>query len=268
MKVFKIAICITGQLSRLETQTKIKNIFKENQAKNVVLHGFASLERGQARYSNAVTSSNCSLSSTALEEISPWLVSSSINDHKSLSGSVNHQTWKNYRREKSSRERRARLENHLAQFWQMRNCAQLIEAHEKKSKIYYDVILKIRDNTLVQRAFNYNEKKIRAIKKPMVKKCLSWKGYNDKVILFPRGFMSDVLKAPVEDFFLKPELSQKIRNTETWLKQVYDSRELLVGKESNLSSFPFVDGRCAFVRGQERWFPVDPKKDCSLLSLL
>ena len=41
-----------------------------------------------------------------------------------------------------------RLQHHLSQFAHMRTCAQLIEAREVRMGWHYDVVLKMRDNTI------------------------------------------------------------------------------------------------------------------------
>ena len=40
------------------------------------------------------------------------------------------------------------MQHHLSQFVHMRTCAQLIQAAEVRERALYDIILKMRDNTI------------------------------------------------------------------------------------------------------------------------
>ena len=76
----------------------------------------------------------------------------------------------------------------------MRTCAQLIDAAEVRHRAHYDVILKMRDNTLAVRPFAVGLD--HATGRARTKRCVEWGGYNDKAMLIPRRYMDGALRAP------------------------------------------------------------------------
>ena len=120
----------------------------------------------------------------------------------------------------------------------------------------YDVILKMRDNTIAISPFVVT-KALHADGKAKSKKCVEWGGYNDKAMFIPRRFMGGALRAPAEDFFLVPDTGRGIPNSERLLRKVLDRHRVKVDRVQP-AVLPLVDGRCS----AEGWCLVEEGKDC------
>ena len=69
---------------------------------------------------------------------------------------------------------------------------------------HYDVVLKMRDNTLAITPFAVTPAHARG--PTLSKRCVEWGGYNDKAMLIPRRYMDGALRSVPEDFFLTPKI--------------------------------------------------------------
>lgn len=140
---------------------------------------------------------------------------------------------------------------------------------------HYDVILKMRDNTVAVSKFAV--RRAHAAAKARTKACVEWGGYNDKAMLIPRRYMDGALRcaplrptswlsscpppprlcqprgrwarrvrrsAPSEDFFLTRGIGKGIPNSERLLRAVLDRNHVAVSKIS-AEALPLVDGRCS-----------------------
>lgn len=102
----------------------------------------------------------------------------------------------------ASQERFVRVNNNLVQYVSWRNCAKAISAHEMETGKFFDVVLRVRDNSLVYKPFKLLDLlQHLSPQKPMrlpsseadfqhirslpvlVKGCSGWGGHNDKVPL-------------------------------------------------------------------------------------
>uniref|UniRef100_A0A7S2I821 Uncharacterized protein n=1 Tax=Haptolina brevifila TaxID=156173 RepID=A0A7S2I821_9EUKA len=137
----------------------------------------------------------------------------------------------------------------------MRTCAQLIEAHEVRTHNHYDVILKMRDNTLAVSPFVLHPR--HAAGSARTKKCVEWGGFNDKAMVVPRRYLDGALRGPSEDFFLTKDLGRGIPNSERLLRAVLDRRGVQVQRVTP-EQLPLVDGRCS----PQGWCLVEEGKDC------
>jgi hypothetical protein len=205
----RIAICIVGQLSRLELDSKIHNVLHPTAGlKPAALRVFLALEVGPVLYSNldfgailAQQHGSChkQLSRSELKaKLHPWFGAADLRNHTTRG--INMAKWPRYRRDRPSRERETRMQHHLSQFAHMRTCAQLIQAHEVAEGFHFDMVLKMRDNTLAISPIALSAAHVPG--RARSKACIEWGGYNDKVMLIPRRFMDGALRAPSEDFFL------------------------------------------------------------------
>lgn len=199
----RIAICIVGQLSRLEVDSKVTNILKptwEQPEKPEALDVFLALEQGGYFFSNidngaihAQQHPGCrqELSSSEVRRrFAPWFSAAMYSTHATRD--INLSQWRRYRRERPAEERMTRLQHHLSQFAHMRTCAQLVQASEVAAKRHYDLILKMRDNTIAVSPLALSKQHIGD--HCWSKGCIEWKGYNDKVMLIPRVHMDGALR--------------------------------------------------------------------------
>ena len=259
----RIAVCIAGQLSRLEIASKIENVLKPTAATQPeALDLFLALEVGAQIYSNldfgailAQQVHNCGqlTESVARDHLAPYLAAASFTNHTTRS--IDLSNWRRYRKDRPTAERLTRLQHHLSQFVHMRTCARMIEAHEITKGMHYDVVLKLRDNTIAVAPFAIRRQ--HAIGPVLTKDCVHWGGYNDKVMVLPRQWMDACLRAPSEDFFLVKDIGRGISNSERLLKAVLDRRGVRVQRVSP-EAIPLVDGRCV----SQGWCLVENGKDC------
>ena len=82
----------------------------------------------------------------ATEQFSPWLAAAHFSNHTTRH--IELLNWGRYRRDRPRIERQTRLQHHLSQFAHMRTCAQLMQEREVATRAHYDVVLKMRDNTV------------------------------------------------------------------------------------------------------------------------
>jgi hypothetical protein len=261
----RVAVCITGQLSRLEIHSKVENVLKPTAAtRPAALDVFLALEVGKTLYSNldfgailAQQHSECGGASVteqaAREKLAPWLVGARFSNHTTRS--IDLSQWRRYRKDRPQTERMTRLQHHLSQFAHMRTCAQLIQAHEVRNGWHYDVVLKMRDNTLAVSPFVVGS--VHATGRARTKRCVEWGGYNDKAMTIPRRYMDGALRAPSEDFFLSRDIGRGIPNSERLLRAVLDRNGVKVDRVDP-EALPLVDGRCS----PFGWCLVEEGKDC------
>lgn len=261
----RIAVCIAGQLSRLEIASKVENILKPTAATQpATLHVFLAMEVGKTIYSNldfgailAQQHNKCGGSQmteqAARAQLAPWLADARFSEHTTRT--IDLSSWKRYRRDRPDTERVTRLQHHLSQFAHMRTCAQLIEAREVSSRAHYDVVLKLRDNTLAVSPFVIRREHAAGLAR--TKRCVEWGGYNDKAMIVPRRFMSGALRAPSEDFFLVRHLGRGIPNSERLLRSVFERNGVQVSRITP-EELPLVDARCS----PFGWCLVEENKDC------
>ena len=261
----RIAVCVAGQLSRLEIDSKVENVLKPTAASQpAALDVFLALEVGKTIYSNldmgaiiAQQQGTCGAGAltpeAAKDRLAPWLRGARFSNHTTRA--IDMAEWKRYRKDRAAAERATRLQHHLSQFAHMRTCAQLIEAHEVAVRQHYDVVLKMRDNTIAISPFVISAK--HAEGKAMVKGCIDWGGYNDKVMTIPRRYMDGALRVVAEDFFLTRHIGKGIPNSERLLYRVLDRNGVKVQKV-DAHALPLVDGRCS----GSGWCLVEVGKDC------
>lgn len=260
-------MCITGQLGRLEVQSKIQNLLSANSAE---MHVFLVLDDddGMARFGNPhvsrIASSNracqvpsganlTQLKETVRSQLQPWLRGELFMPSKTIG--FNLSSWPDWHvlasipnidasqakaNEYSQDERQYILTTQLAQFSMLRSCAKLIAQHELASDFRYSSVMRLRDDHLVLSPLQVPAK-LQAV---LTKRCASWLGYHDKVFLAPRRDMDVVFRAFTEDFFLEPSISHRhVYNSETWFKRVFTHHGLLV-EQVGPEVLPVVHTRC------------------------
>lgn len=128
----RVAVCISGQLSRLEVASKMVNLLKPLAATNpAALDVFLALEVGKPLYTNldmgailAQQHAACGASAftpdSASAAFSPFLATTHFSNHSAPE--VNLQQWPNYKEDRPHPERKPRLQRLLSQLAHMRTC--------------------------------------------------------------------------------------------------------------------------------------------------
>jgi len=288
-----VAVCVLGQMSRLEIDSKIRNI-AEPIANFTNVDFFLSLEVGGAVFNNQETNvmgEGCGSTAYSVEEVkeafAPYFRGGRFDPHKGENVALDR--WPMLYKDKhpgdnyANRSARSKhIANVMSQMRHQRDCVDLIQQHEKSTGGRYDVVLKVRDNTLALRPVV--PEKLLNITEVLFKHCDWWGGLQDKVMLLPRKYLEKTLGAtyrsmlavtndPVLDPKLK-KMSLHSQNTEQVLKHVIVAsgvprRELKFDEETNESNgsdyLPFVDGRChpgGTSGSGDQWCVVSHCKDC------
>ena len=261
-----IAVCIVGQLQRLETRSKIDNFVALNSNRpDRKLFVIGVLDSGIS-YSNNLggTHGPCYPPSTDLR---PYF-------HKSFSfegvvvdthyGSptsdfhLSDQTmkmFKHYRRTSSKQAiPYARIQNHLRQFAHDSQCFERVKAIEVKYNMTIDILVRMRDNAIVAEPFDVI-KTMDLVKhrKVMVKRCNCWGGYSDKVWIIPRRYIEATMAHVVNDTLAAASflLRNPPTNSEQLVKTVWNHYGVPISKRS-ADDLPVVDGRCVVVPASDR----------------
>lgn len=283
-----IAVCIAGQLSRLELESKVANIIAPLAARAKV-GVFVSLETGDhAVYDNIITHLDTACAEVPTEEtmrqkLGAHYVSGRFSPHtieevrldrfprlySDPDGKIAHKT---------NISRKQHISNVMGQLRHLKDCSELILAHEKANGGLYTAVLKVRDNTLAVR--QVSPEKFLGIKKVHTKSCSDWGGINDKTMVLHRRWLEKTLGAYYDtmtsvmrmsvapsDYFLK-EVT-RAANTEQLQERILRymgvplTRDTYgVGRDSE-DVLPFVDGRCITSdAGTEHWCTVGQDKDC------
>jgi hypothetical protein len=263
---FRLAVCITGQLSRLELDSKLQHLLRPLTAAGATISVFLALEAGgPARFSNpdaenTTQGSGCGFEPTIpsiLKRLSPYLRGHCIAPRPPLKRLLNASAFAalfpHYRRDQANfYNRYNRVLNHLAQFEHSHRCSGLVQKHERSSNETFDALLKIRDNSLVVRDLINGSSLLaaaRTLDGVQVKSCGSGQnpavGLNDKVFLCSRKHWKVALQAPYELMWFAIKLQRMVpwSDSEDVNGRALRGRTLPIAKVS-ANQLPFVDGRC------------------------
>jgi hypothetical protein len=288
-----VAVCILGQVSRLEIDSKIRNI-AEPLANFTNIDVFLSLETGGLVYNNKATDisgDGCSSTKMSVEEVkeafAPYFRNGKFEAHTDENVALDRwpllYKYKHPNETYSDHSARAKhIANVVSQMRHQKDCADLIQQHEEAIGGRYDVVLKVRDNTLALRPVV--PEKVLNITAVNFKHCEWWGGVQDKVMLMPRRYLEQtlgdiypsmlaIMNDPVLDKRLE-NVSRESENTEQVVKNLIVAngvpwRQRRFDEETHDSHgsdyLPFVDGRChpgGASRSADRWCVVSHCKDC------
>ena len=148
-----LAVCVVGQLARLELRSKLVNLLELHGPERAGL--FLSLERGGAEYVNPKTrpdsSSNCDSefdNATLLEAVGPYLRDHEFPEHETYP--TNLAAWPMYRKDVvCDSRRRHHLQSHHAQHAHDRRCYSMMLKEEARTGKQYEALVRLRDNGVV-----------------------------------------------------------------------------------------------------------------------
>lgn len=277
-----LAVCIVGQASRTEIQSKVLNLF-EPLSRDICVDVFLVMQMQSFYFVNESArqyKSDCKSGETAeslTNQLKPLYRAGRFIDTPSLLQTVlpfpvqilpNIQDWGNWE-EKVGVAKSASLASHFQQWSNLNACAELVMEEERLTGRKYKGVLKLRDNTLVLRPVTLSELHL-ASHRVLVKDCGSWGGVADKVVYSPRALLSEAFQSlwiraqeiQARDPNRLREV-QQVRNPETFTAYVWRSMNV-----SWLSVppgvLPLVDGRCmgTALDATRIYCVVSEMKDC------
>jgi len=287
------AVCILGQLSRLEIESKMQNII-EPLANFTTVKVFLSLETGDhGVFNNRITADKedvrCPSSLLDVDGVkaafAPYFKDGVFAPH--VDENVTLERWPKLYKWKHPgnnahdiAQRRIHIANVASQLRHQKVCSELIQQSEVSTGGKYDIVVKVRDNTIAMRPVAPD--KLLSITEVVLKDCSKWGGVNDKVMALPRKHLEKSLGATYPSMIAvmnDDPLDHKLRsmsdqsaNTEqvvmhTLVGNAVPFRELTFekGDRDGDNYLPFVDGRCYAGKepgSENRWCIVSHCKDC------
>lgn len=230
-------VCITGQLSRLELDGKIDNLFEPLHDTHDIDVAFVLsagkvifvAKRSDKIFSGAVPSFNTMkeirariprkfgmIRTLQIEQPpSPIMVSGYVDslDKSSLNRTL--------------REERSR--SHIRQWYVNEKCLGIMDRFETIVKTRYNVVMRIREDLFFARPVDIGyvlENVWRQVL--LVQRCDSWGGMNDKLVIFHRGTALKYFTTPLQQFYLYPQAvfnftgSVRGTNPETFLLKAFE----------------------------------------------
>jgi len=230
-------VCITGQLSRLELDGKIDNLFEPlhythdidvafvlsagkttfvAKRNDRIFHGavptFSTLTEIRARIPRKFGM----VRTQQIEQPeSPILVSEYVD---SLDKSSSNRTLK---------EERSR--SHIRQWYVYQKCLGLMDQFEKVVKRRYSIVMRMREDLFFARPVDIDYVLGNVWRQILVvQRCDSWGGMNDKLVILHRGTAVKYFTTPLQQFYLHPQAvfnstgSRRVTNPETFLLRAFE----------------------------------------------
>ena len=271
-KSLGLAVCVTGQLGRMELRSKVANLLDVLGPSAVDL--FLSVERGQVTYVNPGSKpkdGGCDddlLPDDVIAAFGPYLRGYAFPDHTTFPIDVT--AYPGYRPEVCLERRAHHLMSHHAQHRHDKRCYWLMVKEEARRGGRYDAVLRLRDNSVITSPFDplklINTSSTTEV---AVKACMSWDGVNDKLIVVPRALAKPVFALPI-DYMMSIsksppdrarkhaptmlQIAKQVQNSETLLQALLD--EFGVHALRYSSDMPVMDARC-----QSQTTPPDATPD-------
>ena len=261
-----LAVCVTGQLARLELRSKVQNLLAVHGPERAGL--FVVLEKGDPVYVNAKTHQTrggCDVEATTQEVVDnealqPYLRGARFPEHKIYP--VNMSEWPHYRPDlRAEREKLFHLQSHHAQFEHGQECARMMLEEEERTGKRFEAMVRVRDNGVISAHFSPLDVVANAgSREVFAKNCNGWGGVNDKVLIVPRDMVEsafmhhiDMMSSILEDLptwtpasahyaATMRGISSHVRSAEELLLAFLKSANLTVTRLSDY--IPVIDGRC------------------------
>ena len=237
--VTRYAICLTGQLKRLELFSKVANIFAPNLRAGAVLGVFAYLDNstemratsGQGKAPDFYDGmSAAALQHLLHETTTEAAVFGAEQLHVEVQLSDEHQWFTVYNNNTGGLKQHFQL--NFAMMSQWRACALMVERHELKTRQFYDYVMRLRDDTYALDAWHLDAVSFRGSISAVEPG--GWGGLNDHNFVFARDFMQAFFRAPTEDYYMAHlhwmagHNSEEVGNPEGLLKRMADQHGAVV----------------------------------------
>eukprot|EP00747_Dinoflagellata_sp_TGD_P148673 gnl/TRDRNA2_/TRDRNA2_176941_c0_seq37.p1 gnl/TRDRNA2_/TRDRNA2_176941_c0~~gnl/TRDRNA2_/TRDRNA2_176941_c0_seq37.p1 ORF type:complete len:414 (+),score=20.32 gnl/TRDRNA2_/TRDRNA2_176941_c0_seq37:91-1332(+) len=278
--VTRIGVCVTGQLSRLETESKLKNFLRQEPETVADVDLFAVMEVHSDLFANkksdpairpagqAACHRDFRKPSQVQKRFEPFYRSGLYLGHVDWKN-VNWDNWGPYlsghNEKRHAWNKEARMQSHLNQWFKWSECSDLIQKAEQEDVSRggkpYDLVVRIRDNGIVVMPWSVTNPSSgfwtlnsTTLSSVMVKDCTNHEGFHDKFMVAPRHLAMSALTSPftnamsinsgepaaVEDF---RGVIRGVKSPEQYLKWSWSRKGSKVRcRWSN--DLPVVDGRC------------------------
>eukprot|EP00873_Tetraselmis_striata_P007647 jgi/Tetstr1/427911/TSEL_017986.t1 len=235
--LLRAAVCVVGQVGRLELESKIANILKPNRHL-VTVEWFLLLRSGEPHYTNTAPKQKCSAAPGSLQE-----AASQISAHNATVVAI---------------ERPRRVHQLNTSIWPAYQASQTATLQPLRSLMLASVAKGKRGHVTSRK----KEISMLSSLPVMAKACSAWGGYADKTMLIPRQHMGSALRGPADHFQSTSARGRgwrEVRNTETYLKYVLDMLGVPVVAQEDPALMPVTDGRC---ESGDTFCFVNNSKDC------
>ena len=156
VKSLGLAVCVTGQLGRMELRSKVANLLEVLGPSSANL--FLSVERGEVMYVNPGTkpkNGGCDddlLPDDVIAAFGPYLRGYAFPNHTTFS--IDLAAYPGYRPDVCLERRAHHLMSHHAQHRHDKRCYWLMRKEETRTGGRYDAVLRLRDNSVVTSRFD------------------------------------------------------------------------------------------------------------------
>ena len=273
-------VCITGQLARLELDSKVKLIKpllkhvdkmvvglvmtggKPNYVNPSQIRGIRDKERDE------VEMYDFSSAKTYLESYGVDVVTGTPKDGSAYGTNTPYQlklSDKHIGGKRGEEYRKNRARMHIKQFLALQMCGELmneeIDKRDKKPRF----VMRIRDDTMIVNL--HIRRLLRTMKANrlavITQHCATWGGINDKLAFVAPAAAEMYFKAPM--FFQSdPITTKQSLGAETYYDHVYGHRAKLDMVEAPVEDFASVVGRFQQHRGCWKFVPNEFGSDCEL----
>lgn len=222
-----LAVCITGQVSRMEWKSKLENVVKPNVATWPRMGIFMVLSNTNVNYVNPykhpIVSPECPPSgclSTVRSDVPPGIVvRETIFKERDY---ITDMEWAK-RMDKFDPVTNLKRQNmHLSQWSKLRVCMQLVEDVELKEHFTYEVVVKLREDSMALMPFHipreWSDKGIVTLN------CNMWGGLMDGFYVLGRKWASKVMEGLSVDWYFEHDIPNK--NPETWLLRIVNKHKI------------------------------------------
>eukprot|EP00747_Dinoflagellata_sp_TGD_P148688 gnl/TRDRNA2_/TRDRNA2_176941_c0_seq50.p1 gnl/TRDRNA2_/TRDRNA2_176941_c0~~gnl/TRDRNA2_/TRDRNA2_176941_c0_seq50.p1 ORF type:complete len:418 (+),score=19.39 gnl/TRDRNA2_/TRDRNA2_176941_c0_seq50:59-1312(+) len=225
--VTRLAVCITGQLSRLETESKLKHFLRQELETVADVDLFVVMEvnssifvniksdpahdirqKGHWRHASpelAACHTDLLDATQVQKRFAPFYRSGLYMGH--VNWNVTWENWGNYLTDKPRKYRVTRMPSHLSQWFKWSECSDLIQKAEQEDVSRggkpYDLVVRIRDNGIVVMPWSVTNPSSgfwtlnsTTLSSVMVKDCTNHEGFHDKFMVAPRHLAMSALTSP------------------------------------------------------------------------
>eukprot|EP00747_Dinoflagellata_sp_TGD_P148695 gnl/TRDRNA2_/TRDRNA2_176941_c0_seq57.p1 gnl/TRDRNA2_/TRDRNA2_176941_c0~~gnl/TRDRNA2_/TRDRNA2_176941_c0_seq57.p1 ORF type:complete len:411 (+),score=25.92 gnl/TRDRNA2_/TRDRNA2_176941_c0_seq57:59-1291(+) len=275
--VTRIGVCVTGQLSRLETESKLKNFLRQEPETVADVDLFAVMEVNSDIFVNPGSDpaahskrprreieacyTDFRNASEVQERFKPFYRSGLYLGHVDWKN-VNWDNWGPYlsghNEKRHAWNKEARMQSHLNQWFKWSECSDLIQKAEQEDVSRggkpYDLVVRIRDNGIVVMPWSVTApgSKWLELQSVAVKGCSNHGGVHDKFMVAPRSLAIEALTSPFT-YSMKVnsgdqtavEYFRGVRRPEAFLRYSWLGANVPVRKADTRGiNLPVVDGRC------------------------
>eukprot|EP00747_Dinoflagellata_sp_TGD_P148689 gnl/TRDRNA2_/TRDRNA2_176941_c0_seq51.p1 gnl/TRDRNA2_/TRDRNA2_176941_c0~~gnl/TRDRNA2_/TRDRNA2_176941_c0_seq51.p1 ORF type:complete len:401 (+),score=36.05 gnl/TRDRNA2_/TRDRNA2_176941_c0_seq51:84-1286(+) len=271
--VTRLAVCVTGQLSRLETESKLKNFLMQESQTVADVDLFVVMEVHSDLFANkksdpairpagqAACHRDFRKPSQVQKRFEPFYRSGLYLGHVDWKN-VNWDNWGPYlsghNEKRHAWNKEARMQSHLNQWFKWSECSDLIQKAEQEDVSRggkpYDLVVRIRDNGIVVMPWSVTApgSKWLELQSVAVKGCSNHGGVHDKFMVAPRSLAIEALTSPFT-YSMKVnsgdqtavEYFRGVRRPEAFLRYSWLGANVPVRKADTRGiNLPVVDGRC------------------------